>query len=71
MEPFFFVQTMSNGPFSNVLSVVLDVFLTTLGKSNAMFRSRLSETTSNKFVNLTTTVGPTPMMSFVQWFISA
>ena len=66
-----FVQTRSNGPSFNVLSVVLDVFLTTLGKSNAMFRARLGESTSNKFANLATTVGPVPVMSFMQWCNSA
>ena len=76
------LRTMSDG--TNFLSrlgrtahflmssaLCLTFFLTILGKSNAMFRSRLVESTSNKFANLTTTVGPIPVMSFVQWCISA
>jgi hypothetical protein len=41
----------------------LKFVLKTLGKSDAIFRSRSVESNSNRFVNLTNAVGPIPVMA--------
>ena len=43
--------------------MLLEVCPKTLGKSDAIFRSRSVESNSNRFVNLTNAVGPIPVMA--------